>query len=45
LSQVVMWVTRMGKLDSEEKEILNAFESGQLKRVKNKKSIVRKIHG
>ena len=32
-----MWVTPMGKLNSEEKEILNAFESGQLKRVKNKK--------
>jgi len=27
----------MGKLDSEEKEILNAFESGKLKRVKNRK--------
>ena len=27
----------MGKLDSEEKEILSAFESGKLKRVKNKK--------
>ena len=32
-----MRVTPMGKLDAEEKEILNAFESGQLKRVKNKK--------
>ena len=27
----------MGKLDSEEKEILDAFESGKLKRAKNKK--------
>jgi predicted DNA binding CopG/RHH family protein len=32
-----MWVTLMGKLDSEEKEILDAFESGKLKRAKNKK--------
>lgn len=32
-----MWVTLMGKLDSEEKEILEAFESGKLKRAKNKK--------
>jgi predicted DNA binding CopG/RHH family protein len=27
----------MGKLDSEEKEIVDAFESGKLKRVKNRK--------
>ncbi len=32
-----MWVIPMGKLDSEEKEILDAFESGKLKRVKNRK--------
>ena len=32
-----MWVTLMGKLDSEEKGILEAFESGKLKRAKNKK--------
>lgn len=27
----------MGKLDSEEKEILSAFEKGELRRVRNKK--------
>ena len=27
----------MGKLDSEEKEILSAFEKGQIKRVRNRK--------
>lgn len=32
-----MWATPMGKLDSEEKEILNAFESGRLNRVKTRK--------
>ena len=30
-----MLVTMMGKLDTEEKEILDAFENGKLKRVKN----------
>lgn len=32
-----MWVTPMRNLDSEEKEILNAFETGKLKHVKNRK--------
>ncbi len=32
-----MWVNPMAKLDSEEKEILSAFENGKLKRVKNRK--------
>jgi predicted DNA binding CopG/RHH family protein len=32
-----MWVSPMGKLDSEEKEILSAFDGGKLKRVKNRK--------
>ena len=32
-----MWVNPMGKLDSEEKEIVDAFDSGKLKRVKNRK--------
>lgn len=31
-----MWVNPMSKLDSEEKDILEAFESGKLKSVKNK---------
>ncbi len=31
-----MWVIPMRKLDADEKEILDAFDSGKLKRVKNR---------
>ena len=32
-----MWVNPMGNIDSEEKEIVDAFESAKLKRARNKK--------
>ena len=35
----------MGKLDSEEKEILEAFESGKLKRVRNREKEIERHKG
>lgn len=37
-----MWVKNMKKLDREEKEILRAFESGQLKRVASVKAEIKR---
>ncbi len=35
-----MWVAVMSKLDSEEKEILDAFETGKLKRPRGSKKVM-----